>query len=310
MGLGAEHPARCRWWGVHRLAAPRRGPARRRASMTTGCSSSRSRSISSWPAAARTGGRIFPVEAKTLWRRLDDAGLLAIEMEGDKRRRVVNAWISGASRRVLKLRADALAPASPSEKGEEREEREEPTQERGNSGEEPSPNSGNGAERGKESSTKTDDVEPVLPPLPPLPTPGRGGGAAAARPRGGGGVERVAGVLAEARAVGLEVRAEADRLVVRGPRLHEAIARQLLEQKPVVLALLAEEEAELGWRVAAMRPQVPLRGPIPVLVAREVCCHSRALSLLRRAACSGANRAVCAVRARGAGGARLGAGRH
>ena len=77
-------------------------------------------------------------------------------------------------------------------------------------------------------------------------------------------------MLAEARAVGLEVRAEADRLVVRGPRLHEAMARQLLEQKPVVLALLAEEEMALGWRIAAMRPQVPLRGPIPVLIAREV----------------------------------------
>lgn len=83
-------------------------------------------------------------------------------------------------------------------------------------------------------------------------------------------MERVAVVLAEARAVGMEVRAEADRLVVRGPRLHEAVARQLLEQKPVVLALLIEEEAELGWRVEAMRPQVPLRGPIPVLVACEV----------------------------------------
>jgi hypothetical protein len=83
-------------------------------------------------------------------------------------------------------------------------------------------------------------------------------------------MERVGAVLAEARAVGLEVRAEVDRLVVRGPRLHEAIARQLLAQKPVVLALLIEEEAELRWRVEAMRPQVPLRGPIPVLVAREV----------------------------------------
>jgi hypothetical protein len=76
--------------------------------------------------------------------------------------------------------------------------------------------------------------------------------------------------LAYARAVGLEVRAEADRLVVRGPRLHEEIARQLLDQKPIVLALLTEEEVELGWRVAAMRPQVPVRGPIPVLVAREI----------------------------------------
>ena len=83
-------------------------------------------------------------------------------------------------------------------------------------------------------------------------------------------MERVATAVAEARAVGLEVRAEADRLVVRGPRLHQEIARQLLEQKPEVLTLLADEEAELGWRIAAMRTRVPLRGPIPVLVARDV----------------------------------------
>jgi hypothetical protein len=120
--------------------------------------------------AARTGGRIFPVEPKTLWRRMDDAGLLAIEMDGSKRRRVVNVWISGTSRRVLKVRADALAPASPSETGEEREEREEPTQERGNSGEEPSPTSGKEPWRGKASSTNTNVMEPVLPPIPPLPT--------------------------------------------------------------------------------------------------------------------------------------------
>ena len=83
-------------------------------------------------------------------------------------------------------------------------------------------------------------------------------------------MERVTTVLAEARAVGLEVRAETDRLVVRGPRLHEAIARELLEQKPAVLELLAEEEIALAWRVEAMRAQAPQRGPIPVLVAREV----------------------------------------
>jgi hypothetical protein len=122
--------------------------------------------------ATRNGGRVFPVEAKTLWRRLDDAGLLVIEMDGTKRRRVINAWISGASRRVLKLRADALAPSSSSEKGEEGEEGEEPTQERGNGGQEPSPNSGNEPARGKASPTKISDMEPLLPPIPPLPTPG------------------------------------------------------------------------------------------------------------------------------------------
>jgi hypothetical protein len=124
--------------------------------------------------AARTGGRIFPVEAKSLWRRLDDAGLLEIEIEGDKRRRLVNAWISGASRRVLKLRVDALAPTSSSEMGEEREEREESTQAHGNFGEEPSPNRGNEPGRGKESPTKIDDLASVLPSIPLLPTPGGG----------------------------------------------------------------------------------------------------------------------------------------
>ena len=82
-------------------------------------------------------------------------------------------------------------------------------------------------------------------------------------------MERVAEVLAEARAGGLEVRAEANRLVVRGPRVLEALARELLEQKPTVLGLLADEEVELRWRIAAMRPQLPVRGPIPFLVARE-----------------------------------------
>jgi hypothetical protein len=83
-------------------------------------------------------------------------------------------------------------------------------------------------------------------------------------------VERVAGVLAEARDVGLEVRAETDRLIVRGPRRHKAIARELLDRKLAVLDLLAQEEIALAWRVVAMRAQVPQRGPIPMLVAREV----------------------------------------
>ncbi len=31
----------------------------------------------------------------------------------------------------------------------------------------------------------------------------------------------------------------------------------------------ANTDAEITWRLAVMRPQVPLRGPIPFLVARE-----------------------------------------
>ena len=92
-------------------------------------------------------------------------------------------------------------------------------------------------------------------------------------------MERVAVAVAEARAAGLEIRAEAERLVVRGPRVHERIAHHLLEQKSAVLALLAQQDAEVAWRVATMRPQVTARGPIPILMARDTppkagCCIS------------------------------------
>jgi hypothetical protein len=79
----------------------------------------------------------------------------------------------------------------------------------------------------------------------------------------------VAAVLTEARAAGLDVTAEADVLIVRGTWRHEDLARRLLAQKPAVLALLTEEDRELAWRIAAMRPQVPATGPIPFLIARD-----------------------------------------
>jgi hypothetical protein len=74
-------------------------------------------------------------------------------------------------------------------------------------------------------------------------------------------------LLTDARAAGLEVRVEPGRLVVRGPRSLEGVAQRLLAQKADVVALLAAEDADIAWRVDAMRPQVPVRGPIPVLVA-------------------------------------------
>ncbi len=61
--------------------------------------------------ASRTAGRVFPVDLRTLLRRLDEAGLIATEDEG--RRRLVNVWIGGSTRRVLKLRRDALAVELP-----------------------------------------------------------------------------------------------------------------------------------------------------------------------------------------------------
>jgi hypothetical protein len=46
-------------------------------------------------------------------------------------------------------------------------------------------------------------------------------------------------LLQQARAAGLAVRAEGDRLCVRGPRRAEALARLLLDHKAQVLAALA-----------------------------------------------------------------------
>lgn len=45
-------------------------------------------------------------------------------------------------------------------------------------------------------------------------------------------------LLAEAKAVGLRVSADAGRLVITGPRAAERVARKLLDHKPLVLAAL------------------------------------------------------------------------
>ena len=50
-------------------------------------------------------------------------------------------------------------------------------------------------------------------------------------------------LLADARAAGLEVRAESERLIVRGPAAAEALAGRLLDNKPTVLAELEAEQA-------------------------------------------------------------------
>lgn len=102
-------------------------------------------------AAARAAGRVFPVDQNSLVRRLAEAGLIAVETEGDERRLKVNAWINGATRRVVKLRRDALEGSSPEDR-EGREDRE------GGEGED---RSGNGEEH-------ADSAAP-LPSLPGLP---------------------------------------------------------------------------------------------------------------------------------------------
>src|SRR5262245_1699111 len=49
-------------------------------------------------------------------------------------------------------------------------------------------------------------------------------------------------LLAEARASGLTVRAAGDRLVIRGPKRANAVARRLLESKAIVLAALVSPQ--------------------------------------------------------------------
>ncbi len=49
----------------------------------------------------------------------------------------------------------------------------------------------------------------------------------------------VSALLAEAEAAGLAVRADGDKLAVKGPRRHEALAKELLARKPEVVAYLS-----------------------------------------------------------------------
>jgi hypothetical protein len=92
-------------------------------------------------------------------------------------------------------------------------------------------------------------------------------------------------LLEEARVAGLEVTAEGDRLIVRGPRSAESLAKTLLEHKSELIVILRMKDAEVACRVQAMLAQIPDNGPIPFLVAREAvepqagCCLSCGESL-------------------------------
>src|SRR5262245_63117992 len=63
--------------------------------------------------------------------------------------------------------------------------------------------------------------------------------------RGGQGMECVTTLLEQAQAIGLDVRADGDRLVVRGPQSAEALARQLLAHKGDLMRLLSAPPADV-----------------------------------------------------------------
>lgn len=76
-------------------------------------------------------------------------------------------------------------------------------------------------------------------------------------------------VIAQAQAVGLTLQADGDRLMVRGPRAATLpLLDTLRAYKPAILAVLVHEAAEVAWRMAVFRRQVPPHGTIPFLVAR------------------------------------------
>jgi hypothetical protein len=88
-------------------------------------------------------------------------------------------------------------------------------------------------------------------------------------------------LLAEARKAGLVVRAEGPRLVVRGPRDQEALAKRLLSQKAEVLALLRGpippwDQAEADRLLTELRDGLAriererYRGRFPPLLAKVV----------------------------------------
>lgn len=79
-------------------------------------------------------------------------------------------------------------------------------------------------------------------------------------------------LLAQARDAGLEVRARGDKLVIRGPKRAENVARLLLDQKPVVLDALrvaahqwGDAAAAVAWFLRSEPPSEPFvlrRNPI------------------------------------------------
>ena len=75
-----------------------------------------------------------------------------------------------------------------------------------------------------------------------------------------------AALVAELRVRGVELVAHDGSILAWPPKsLSQAEADAVRLHRATLLALL---EGELSWRVDAMRPQVPVTGPIPFLVAQ------------------------------------------
>jgi hypothetical protein len=100
-------------------------------------------------------------------------------------------------------------------------------------------------------------------------------------------MDDVTGLLQEARAAGLRVEADGDRLVVRGPKAAEPVALKLGAHKPAIMAALASSRwpaphptpDPLAARVAAFRDQLDTwtrsrRSGVPILKLPRVMARS------------------------------------
>jgi hypothetical protein len=77
-------------------------------------------------------------------------------------------------------------------------------------------------------------------------------------------------LLIELRSRGVLIEPAGDRLKVDAPKgvITQELREALAACKSEVLAILAVDDHEIAWRVDAMLPQIPDKGPIPFLVAR------------------------------------------
>jgi hypothetical protein len=86
----------------------------------------------------------------------------------------------------------------------------------------------------------------------------------------------VTALLDEAHACGLTVRAEADRLVIEGPRKAAATAERLLRHKPEVLAAIQPGPcptcaSAIGWREAGGAVRCAVCHPKPKGAEKVLC---------------------------------------
>ena len=88
-------------------------------------------------------------------------------------------------------------------------------------------------------------------------------------------------LLAELERLKVELVADGDRLRYRPrQRVTPALRKALVARKRELLSVVAGRDADVRWRLEAMRPGVPPTGPIPTLYARRLgrvpddCCLS------------------------------------